>query len=161
MIALKHFAFTFLMGSAFVLAQQAVQPTKDLSGFSGYAWGTSREFIQGTMEDDGYDLIENGINTLWYRGKILNEKLQIVYRFEKGRLQSGMWIVDKVDPKTYWKINEHLRNAYNSKVRLKIQGDDWIEAEMEPKGTDAWIIHKLDVKADRHVVHYYYRRGEE
>jgi hypothetical protein len=32
---------------------------------------------------------------------------------------------------------------------------------MEPKGTDAWIIHKLDVKADRHVVHYYYRRGEE
>lgn len=161
MKALQHFAFAFLVGSALVLAQQVSKPPKDMSGFSGYAWGASQNFIVDSMESEGYDLISNGTKDLWYRGKIMDEKLQIVYYFENQILTSGMWIIDDVDLESFWKVNEHLRNAYNSKARLKLKGDDWIESEMEPKGTDAWIIHRLDVEADRHVVHYYFRRGED
>lgn len=160
---LFHFTMALIIGSLFVLSQAQVRDDQpiDLSGFSGYAWGASMDFIVDTMQDEGYDLISNSSKDLWYRGKIAGEVLQIVYYFENQILTSGMWVLDDVDLESYWKVNEHLRNAYNSKARLKLKGDDWIESEMEPKGTDAWIIHRLDIEKDRHVVHYYFRRGED
>ena len=159
----RLFINSVLLLSVVVLAfgQESAKPPSDMSGFSGYAWGASMNFIIDTMQDEGYDLISSGSKDLWYRGKIIDEKLQIVYYFENQILTSGMWILDDVDQESYWKVNELLQNAYNSTPRLKLKGDDWIESEMEPKGTDAWIIHKLDVEADRHVVNYYFRRGED
>ena len=128
----------------------------DMSGFSGYGWGTSIEFITTSMKNEEYDLISSGTKDVWYRGNIVDEKVQLVYLFQNGLLTGGMWVFDDVDPKSYWKVNEFLRNEYNSKAKLKVRGDDWIESEMEPLGTDARIIHRLDVEADRHVVHYYF-----
>ena len=135
---------------------QSQKAVVDMWGFSGYGWGTSIEYITASMQDEGYDLISSGTKDVWYRGKILDEKLQLVYYFENGILISGIWVFDDVDPKSYWKVNEFLRNEYDSKTNLKVRGDDWIESEMEPPGTDAWIIHRLDVEANRHVVHYYF-----
>ena len=140
---------------------QSQKAVVDMSGFSGYGWGTSIEYITASMQDEDYDLIANGDKDLWYRGKILDEKLQLVYYFENGILISGMWVFDDVDPKSYWKVNEFLRNEYSSKAKLNVRGDDSIESEMKPPGTNARIIHRLDVEHDDHVVHYYFRPGTE
>ena len=135
---------------------QSLKAVADMSGFSGYAWGASIGFITKTMQDEGYDLISSGSKDVWYRGNIVDEKLRLVYFFENGLLTSGMWIFDDVDRESYWKVNEFLQSAYDSTATLEIRGDDFIESEMEPPGTDAWIIHRLDVEDDRHVVRYYF-----
>ena len=137
-------------------ADQSQKAVVDMWGFSGYAWGTSIEYITASMRDDGYDLISSGTKDVWYRGNIVDEKLQLVYYFENGILVSGMWIFDDVNYQSYWKVNEFLQNKYDFQSKLKFKGDDWIESELEPPGTDARIIHRLDVEANRHVVHYYF-----
>jgi hypothetical protein len=135
---------------------QSQNAVVDMSGFSGYAWGTKIEYIESSMKDADYELIASGNKDLWYRGEILGEGLHLVYYFESGMLVSGMWIFDDVDHQSYGKVNEFLHNTYDSQTKLMIKGDDWIESELEPPGTDARIIHRLDVEADRHVVHYYF-----
>jgi hypothetical protein len=151
----------FLVIVALAFGQESAAPPKDLSGFSGYAWGTSIDFISSTMESEGYDLTSSGQRDLWYRGEVLSKPLNLVYYFENGMLISGMWIFDDTDKDTFWHVNNFLRDEYNSDASLKIRGELFIESEMQPFGTDAWIIHKLDIEADSHIVHYYYQRGEE
>ena len=151
----------FLSIVALAFAQESAQSPKDLSGFSGYAWGSSYGYIYQDMQEENYDLLYSTTNDLWYRGNIDGELLQIVYYFESNILTSGMWLIDDVDQESFWVVNQHLQNAYNSKVELTIKNDAWIEGKMLPPDTNAWIIHSLDVGMNRHVVHYYYRRGEE
>jgi len=59
-------------------AGQSQKAVVDMWGFSGYGWGTSIEYITASMQDEDYDLIASGDRDLWYRGKILGEKLQLV-----------------------------------------------------------------------------------
>lgn len=138
----------------------AVEDYEDRSGFSGYGWGSSYGFIRQDMEQDGYDLLYSTEKDLWYRGNIKGEWLQIVYYFEHGVLTSGMLVMNDVDQPSFWVVNEYLQEMYEADVELTVKNDNWIEAEMRPPRTNAWIIHALDVEADRHVVHYYYKRGE-
>ncbi len=151
----------FLAIVALAFGQESAMPPKDLSGFSGYAWGTSIDYITSDMETEGYELISSGHKDLWYKATIVDEPMNMVYYFENGMLISGMWIFDNVDPDSYWKVNHFLRKAYDSSSSLKIRGDEFIESEMRPKGSRAWIIHELDVEDDNHVVHYYYQGGAE
>ena len=67
---------------------QSQKAVADMWGFSGYGWGTSIEYITASMQDEGYDLISSGTKDLWYRGNIVDEKLQLVYFFENGLLTS-------------------------------------------------------------------------
>ena len=129
---------------------------KDLSGFSGYSWGASREFVEAGMREEEYDLIASGNRDLWYSGAIADEKLQFVYVFDHDLLVSGMWIFDDVDKESYWRVNELLRKTYGVSPTPRIRGDVFIESEMTPPNTDARIIHKLDVEHDDHEVHYYF-----
>lgn len=154
-------SLAFLSIVALAFGQESAKPPKDLSGFSGYAWGTSIDFISSTMEAERYELISSGHKDLWYRSEILSSPLNLVYYFENGSLISGMWIFDDADKDTFWHVNNFLRDEYNSDASLKIRGELFIESEMRPFGSDAWIIHELDIEADSHVVHYYYQRGEE
>jgi len=155
------FPIAMLVMAALAYGQDSAQPPKDLSGFSGYAWGAGIEFVTNHMEGEDYDLISASCKDLWYRGKLLNEKLRLVYLFEDGMLTSGIWIFDDVDYESYWQVSEFLQNTYSTNVEMTVKGDDWIEAEMWPRGTNAQIVHNLDVEDDRHEVHYYYRSGEE
>ena len=161
-------SLVLLTVGALALSEQveilAVEDYEDRSGFSGYGWGTSWAYIVLDMEDANYDLLYGDSATrkdLWYRGKINGEAVRIVYYFEKGVLASGMWVIDDVDQPSFWAVNQYLLDSYGSKVELTVENDSVMEAEMLPPGTDAWIIHNLDVGADRHVVHYYYRPGGE
>lgn len=158
---LLHLAVGALIVVSLSFAQGPTELEADMSGFSGYAWGTSIEFIVSTMQDEDYDLISGGHKDLWYRGKIVGKPLQLVYYFQDGLLVSGMWIFDDVDSKSYWKVNEFLRNEYNAKATLRIRDDDWIESEFAPPGTHAWILHKLDIERGQHIVNYYFRHGAD
>ncbi len=123
-----------------------------MSGFSGYAWRVDREYIEADMYSEGYDLIGSGDRDLWYRASIVGENHQLVYVFDHDLLVSGMWIFDDVDYQSYLQVNGYLHNAYDLQANRTIQGDDWIESELKPPGTDALIIHRLDVLTDQHVV---------
>jgi len=151
----------FLALAALAFGQESAMPPKDLYGFSGYAWGTDIEYISSDMEQEDYQLVSASCTNLSYRGKLLEEGLTIIYAFENEILVSGIWIFDDVDYDAFWRVNEFLQETYNSKVELTVKGDDWLEAEMFPRGTNAHIVHNLDVEDDRHEVHYYYRSGEE
>ncbi len=150
-----------LVMAALAFGQDSAQPPKDLSGFSGYAWGASHSFVRQDMEKEGYDLVENGPNDLWYLGEILGGKVKIVYIFDDKLLTSGIWILDDIDQASFWEVNSFLRKTYNAKAKLKVRGNHLMESELMPAGTDARIIHRLDVVANRHEVHYYYDTGEE
>jgi hypothetical protein len=143
------------------LEDQFEKKTKDLSGFAGYAWGASYGFILESMEDENYDLLARGPRDLWYSGRILDEPLQIVYLFDDQLLTSGMWVIDDVDQEAYRIVSNYLSNAYNFKARTTIRDDGLIESEMMPPGTDALIIHSMDVEHNDHVVHYYFKPGTE
>lgn len=150
---------------AFALSEQveiiAVEDYDDPSGFSGYGWGSSYGFIRQDMEQESYVLLYSTDDELWYRGNINGEWLQIVFRFEGDAMNSGMLVMNDVDQPSFWVVNEFLQEMYDTNVELTVKNEDWIKAEMRPKNANAWIIHKLDVEAERHIVHYYYRRGEE
>lgn len=154
-------SFAFLMIVNLTFAQESAMPPKDLFGFSGYAWGTTIEYISSDMERDDYELVSASCTNLSYRGRLLEEGLTLIYAFENEILVSGIWIFDDVDYDAFWRVNEFLQDTYNSKVELTIKGNDWLEAEMFPRGTNAHIVHNLDVADDRHEVHYYFRSGEE
>lgn len=147
---------------AFALSEQveiiAVEDYDDPSGFSGYGWGSSYGFIRREMEADEYVLLYSTDDQLWYRGYINGEWLQIVYSFEGDTMSSGMLVMNDVDQESFWAINEFYQEMYDTNVELTVKNDDWIKAEMRPKGSNAWIVHTLDVEADRHLVHFYYRR---
>jgi len=161
---MKSLFLSFALLALFAMAFSQAASTKvnyDLSGFSGYGWGTSIEFVTSTMEEDGYEMLTATREALWYRARIDERRLQIVYLFNGGLLSGGMWVFEDVDQKSFWKISDYLRKAYSSKTTLKIRGDKWIETEMRPAGTNALIIHHLDVDAGRHVVNYYHRSGAD
>ncbi len=145
-----------------IISEEPTPGYQNLFGFSGYGWGTRWAFIVLDMEDENYELLygDSAIHReLWYRGNISGEALQIVYHFDKDRLIGGMWIIDDVDQPSFWAMNEYLQEVYDTNVELTVKNGEWIEAEMLPPDTNAWIIHTLDVEADSHVVHYYYRLG--
>jgi hypothetical protein len=154
-------SFVFLMIVYQAFAQESAMPPKDLFGFSGYAWGTDIEYVSSDMESDNYELVSASCTNLSYRGKLLDERLTFIYGFENGILVSGIWIFDEVDYDTFWRVNEFLQDTYNSNPHLSMKGKDLIEAEMFPKGSNAHIVHNLDVADDRHEVHYYFRSGKE
>ncbi len=154
-------SFAFLLIGYLAFAQESAMPPKDFGGFSGYAWGTDIEYISSDMERDDYELVSASCTNLSYRGKLLDEGLTLIYAFENEILVSGIWIFDDVDYDAFWRVSEFLQDTYNSKVELTIKGDDWLKAEMFPSGTNAHIVHNLDVADDRHEVHYYFRSGEE
>jgi len=131
------------------------------SGFSGYGWGSSIEFIADSMEVEAYDLLERDDRSLWYRGTIADEPLQIGYVFENEILIEGIWILDDVDRESYWAINHLLENEYNSTASVETRGDDFLESEFQPEGTNARIVHELDVIRDQHVVRYYFQSEQE
>ena len=135
-------------------------PPKDLSGFSGYAWGTSIEFVTDHMEVEEYELVAATCTKISYRGSLLDEDLIIVYGFDYGRLSAGIWIFDDVDYDSFWRVNEFLQEVYNVKTEPTVRFG-FAEAEMFPRGTNAHIVHNLDIEDDRHEVHYYFRSGEE
>ncbi len=153
--------FASLTIVALAFAQESAKPPEDLSGFSGYAWGASYGFVRQDMENEGYDLVADGPKDLWYLGEFLGGKVQFVYIFDDKLLTSGMWLLDDVDQASFWEVNSFLTKTYNSKANLKVRGDHLMESELMPVGTDARIIHRLDVVANRHEVHYYYDTGEE
>ncbi len=148
---------------AFAFSEQveiiAVEDYDDPSGFSGYGWGSSYDFIRRDMEED-YVLLYSTDDQLWYRGNINGEWLQFVYYFEHGVMTSGMMVMNDVDQPSFWVINEFLQEMYDTNVELIVRNDNWIEAKMHPPRTNALIIHNLDVEEDSHTVHYYYKRGE-
>ena len=158
-------SLALLVAGAFAFSQEveiiAVADYEDPSGFSGYGWGSSYKFIRKDMAEEGYVLLYSTERDLWYRGNINGEWLQIIYYFEHGVLTSGMLIINDVDQPSFWVVNEYLQDMYDTNVDLTVKNDNWIEAEMRPRGANAWIIHSLDVELGSHTVHYYYRRGEE
>lgn len=154
-------SFAFLLIVNLTLAQESAKPPKDLFGFSGYAWGTDIEYVSSDMKQEDYELVSASCTNLSYRGKLLEEGLTLIYAFENGILVSGIWIFDDVDYDAFWRVSTFLQDTYSSKVELTAKGDDWLQAEMFPRGSNAHIVHNLDVEDDRHEVHYYFRSGEE
>lgn len=149
-----------LVMAALAFGQDSTQPPKDLSGFSGYSWGAGIEFISHHMEEEDYMLVAATCTKLQYRGKVLDDHLILVYGFENGILNSGIWIFDDVNYDAFWRVNEFLQAVYNVKTEPTLRFG-YAEAEMFPRGTNAHIVHNLDIADDRHEVHYYFRSGEE
>ncbi len=154
-------SFAFLLIGYLAFAQESAAPPKDLSGFSGYAWGTDIEYISSDMEREDYELISASCTNLSYHGKLLEERVTLIYAFENEILVSGIWIFDEVDHESFWRVNEFLQDTYNSRTEVTANGNDLLKAEMFPRGTNAHIVHNLDVADDRHEVHYYFRSGKE
>ena len=161
---MKNILLTIMFLSSLAVAiDQDKEPGagRDLSGFSGYGWGTSYNFIEDDMKAEGYKLTTGSSKDLWYEGEIQGERVELVYYFKKQALTSGMWVFSDVDQESFWKVSEFLRETYNAQVSMRVRGEVMFETEMEPPGTDAWIVHTLDLEKDTHVVHYYFRLGEE
>ena len=167
---MKKLIVLLALASAAAFAQQLhivseePAPTEDISGFSGYAWGASEDYIQSTMAEQGYELTKKGDRDLWYRGTMLDQGVTIVYLFRNGLLNGGIWVFDNEELGNFMDVDQFLRKVYDTKAKMTIVIDGPIESEIDAPQAQARIIHILDGARSvgfRHTVQYYLVNGED
>jgi hypothetical protein len=159
-------ALIFVMGlwATIALAQfdlstlRPVGPIPDhkASGFGGYGFGSSRDFVRTGRAHDRHILDREYADWIWYIGTIRGCGFESGYQFGKrDKLIGGLWVI-RNDDECYQKVQAYLIDAYgNEHMSIEIRGTK-IVAEM-------WIPHTRIVhrkSATDHTVSFYDTFGD-
>ena len=136
-----------------LLAGCASSQPKDISGFSGYAFGSEYSFILEDMRAEGREPEELTNAAQWYDGELEGYRVEFAYLFENELLVSGFWVFQDTSLTSFQSIEDLLLRTYSSSV---VRRTDNGVATHEHHGPDTRILHILDPSEPRHAVHYYF-----
>ena len=90
-----------IIALSILLTACASSPPKDVSGFSGYAFGSSYDFVLADMRTEGGEPKELTTRAQWYVGNLKGYPVEFAYVFEGGLLVSGMWVFQDTSFKSF------------------------------------------------------------
>ncbi len=148
-------ALIFVMGlwATIALAQfdlstlRPVGPIPDhkASGFGGYGFGSSRDFVRTGRAHDRHILDREFADWIWYMGTIEGCGFESGYQFSRSdKLMGGLWII-RNDNECFQTVQAYLIDAYGENLSIEILGTK-IVAEM-------WIPHTRIVHRKSPTVH--------
>ena len=124
------------------------QPIADhkASGFGGYGFGSSRDFVRTGRAHDRHILDREFADWIWYMGTIEDCGLESGYQFSRSdKLMGGLWII-RNDNECFQRVQARLINSYgDNHLTMEIKGST-IRAEM-------WVPHTKIVHRKSPTVH--------
>jgi len=144
---------TLVIASCIFVTACSTSRHKDVSGFSGYGFGSEYEYILYDMRSEGRVPEESSARVQWYAGALDGYPVEFAYVFENGVLVSGMWVFQDTSPASFQSIENLLLRTYSGSVIIATEDDVNVH---EHAGPDARIVHLLDTSEPRHAVHYHY-----
>ena len=120
-------------------------------GFSGYAFGDTKQFILDDMAAAGEDAREITAGAIWYESELLDYPIQVGYIFTGNRLSGGAWLIYQADDRAFNEVEEFLHEIYGGKIEVTIEGAVTVQVH---QSVDALILHTLDRDALTHEVAY-------
>jgi hypothetical protein len=107
-------------------------PDHEASGFGGYGFGSSRDFVRFERGIDGYVKDEEYAEWIWYTGKLDGCGLRSGYQFSRrDKLIGGIWSINNSD-ECFKRIESVLDEHY---------GDRSIEIRGSTIVSERWIPH--------------------
>ena len=102
----------------------------EASGFGGYGFGSSRDFVRFERGLDGHVKDNEYAGWIWYSGKIEGCGLDSGYEFgRRDRLIGGLWVINNSDEcfqRTESVLNDHYGPASIEIQGSKIVSERWI-----------------------------------
>lgn len=127
----------------------------EASGFGGYGFGSSRDFVRTGRAHDRHILDREYADWIWYMGTIRGCGFESGYQFGKrDKLIGGLWVI-RNDNECFQKVQAYLIDAYGENLSIEIRGSK-IVAEM-------WIPHTRIVHRKSptdHTVSFYDTFGD-
>ncbi len=126
-------------------------PEHKASGFGGYGFGSSRNFVRTERAHDRHILDKEFAEWIWYMGTIKGCGFDSGYQFSRtDKLIGGLWII-RNDNECFQKVQAFLLDVYGDEHRtLGLQGSTMV--------VEAWIPHTRIVQrksATAHTVSFY------
>ena len=120
-------------------------------GFSGYAFGDTKQFILDDMAAAGFDAREINAGAIWYETELLDYPIQLGYVFQGGRLSGGAWLIYQADDQAFQEVDAFLREIYGGRIEVTVEGAVTVQVH---QSVDALILHTIDRDALTHEVAY-------
>lgn len=111
-----------------------VIPDHEASGFGGYGFGSSRDFVRFERGLDGHVKDDEYAEWIWYSGTFLGCGLNSGYQFSgRDKLIGGIWVINNSD-ECFKRIHANLADYY---------GDDHMTTEIQGSKivVERWIPH--------------------
>ena len=113
-------------------------PEHRAHGFGGFAFGASKDFVRNERRSDNRTFNHETADWIWYEGEIDGCQLDIGFKFQSDRLDSGIWSITNNEI-CFNVIQMRLIDVYGRDLTMEITGST-IRAEMEVPFTK--IIHE-------------------
>ncbi len=125
-------------------------PSHAASGFGGYGFGSSRDFVRTGRAHDRHMLDREYAEWIWYIGTIEDCGMESGYQFDgRDKLIGGLWVI-KDTRECFDKVHERLIDVYGGNLEMVINGST-VKIEMWIPHTQ--IIHRKN--ANGHTVSFY------
>ncbi len=125
-------------------------PDHEASGFGGYGFGSSRDFVRTGRAHDRHMLDREFADWIWYVGTIEGCGMESGYQFNRrDKLIGGLWVI-KDTRECFDKVHARLIDVYGGDLEMVIDGST-VMIEMWIPHTK--IIHRKN--ANGHTVSFY------
>lgn len=126
-------------------------PEHKASGFGGYGFGSSRNFVRTGRAHDRHIFDKEFADWIWYMGTIEGCGFDSGYQFSRrDKLMGGIWVI-RNDDECFKKVQTRLVNYYGDDHRTIEMRGSTIVAEMWVPHTR--IVHRKSPTA--HTVSFY------
>ena len=122
----------------FDLSTLEVRPEHPASGFGGFAFNASKEFVRTERHREGRTFSHETPGWLWYSGEIDGCHLDIGFEFTHDRLNSGLWQITNNEV-CFHAIQNRLIDVYGRHFTMVVNGST-VKTEMEVRYTR--IVHE-------------------
>lgn len=120
-------------------------PEHKASGFGGYGFGSSRDFVRTGRAHDRHILDREFADWIWYIGTIEGCGFESGYQFsQRDKLMGGLWVI-RNDDECFQKVQARLLRIYDENVSIEIRGTKTV--------TEMWIPHTRIVHRKSPTVH--------
>lgn len=95
----------------------AAEPAANLSGFSGYAWGTPRATVRAELKAEGFQDVELIAHSDWYAGVVAKHQVTFGYVYDDAdRLIGGSWDFKEISPVAFMAAYFELAKSYGKRT---------------------------------------------
>ena len=108
-------------------------PDHEASGFGGYGFGSSRDYVRSGRASDWHILDSEYAEWLWYMGTIDGCGFESGYEFDgRDKLIGGLWVIKDTRP-CFDKVHGLLVDVYGDNLEMVIDGSTVV--------IEMWIPH--------------------
>lgn len=128
-------------GFDFTTVEPDIIAEHENSGFGGYGFGSSKDYVRAERAADGHILDKDYAGWLWYDGEIEGCDLESGYEFNgQGQLASGLWLITN-NQTCFGRLQDLLSRTYGSDLEMVINRGV-VVVEMWIPHTK--IVHRMD-----------------